>query len=313
MWNIRFGSQASWGTLPCLLLMGACSSAGIADEEQGQGAGGTLVMVGTGGAASGSSAGGSSAGGSSAGGSPASGDGSGGGGGLSIDDDLLQPSAGGATGSAEEACELAILGDPGFNPAANFGAWIAERGPHVRRYAAGSELTSLSASQLAAYDVVLLDNLPPDATLGLSPEELSAWVHAGGRLVALSGYGDYPEALTTQNALLAALDLSFGVEDILGGPVTEFVPHPITQGLTHISFIGGREVQSLPSDEVLMTVGADARPVGVAAARGAGRAFLFGDEWVTFDSEWSSIPEIQQFWVNLFGWLGDCDLEPIIR
>lgn len=38
--------------------------------------------------------------------------------------------------------------------------------------------------------------------------------------------------------------------------------------------------------------------------RDQGRVFVWGDEWIEFDSEWSNLPEIQQLWVNIFAWLG---------
>jgi hypothetical protein len=44
-------------------------------------------------------------------------------------------------------------------------------------------------------------------------------------------------------------------------------------------------------------------PVGMAQTRGSGRVYVWGDEWVTFDSEWSTMPMIKQFWVNALGWL----------
>jgi hypothetical protein len=46
---------------------------------------------------------------------------------------------------------------------------------------------------------------------------------------------------------------------------------------------------------------------GVAVELGEGRAFIWGDEWIQFDSEWSTMPEITQLWVNALGWLGPRD------
>jgi hypothetical protein len=207
---------------------------------------------------------------------------------------------------------VAILGEPGSNPAANFAAWISARGPVVKRYSPGTELAALTASELSGYEVAFLDWLAPGTTLGITPQELQSWVEGGGRLIALSGYGDYPEALQVQNQMLLPLDLGFVTTEILWGPVTQFASHPITTELTSISFIGGREVTHAAADTVVMTLGDPAKPVGIAAVRGSGKVFAFGDEWVTYDSEWSAIPEIQQLWVNVFQWLGDCELVPII-
>lgn len=217
---------------------------------------------------------------------------------------------GGASG--DDACAVAILGQPGSNPGANFSAWLAARGPVVERYSPGPELSTLTAAALAEYEVVLLDQLPPGTALGITPEELALWVHGGGKLIALSGYVDDAAAPVVQNQMLAPLGLGFVTTEVLRGPVTQFAPHPIATGLTSVSFIGGREVTSTAEDTVVMAVGDPARPVGVAAARSAGKAFIFGDEWITFDSEWAALPEIQQLWVNVFDWLGGCKLTPVV-
>jgi hypothetical protein len=46
---------------------------------------------------------------------------------------------------------------------------------------------------------------------------------------------------------------------------------------------------------------------------GAGHVVVWGDEWITFDGEWTMHPEyqVQKFWVNIFKWLtkvGDCQV-----
>jgi hypothetical protein len=42
--------------------------------------------------------------------------------------------------------------------------------------------------------------------------------------------------------------------------------------------------------------------VGAAGPIGMGRALLFGDEWIEFDSEWSTMPPIPRFWQNSVEW-----------
>jgi hypothetical protein len=48
-------------------------------------------------------------------------------------------------------------------------------------------------------------------------------------------------------------------------------------------------------------------PVGVALERGDGRAFIWGDEWIEYDSEWTTMPMIAQLWANMFAWVGPMD------
>jgi len=39
---------------------------------------------------------------------------------------------------------------------------------------------------------------------------------------------------------------------------------------------------------------------------------VWGDEWIEFDSEWTTLPRIKQFWVNIFAWVAPrgCALQP---
>ena len=34
-----------------------------------------------------------------------------------------------------------------------------------------------------------------------------------------------------------------------------------------------------------------------------GRAFVWGDEWIEYDSEWSSMPRIPELWLQVFAWI----------
>jgi hypothetical protein len=36
---------------------------------------------------------------------------------------------------------------------------------------------------------------------------------------------------------------------------------------------------------------------------GAGHGFVWGDEWIEFDSEWSAMPQIPQLWLQVFTWI----------
>jgi hypothetical protein len=48
-------------------------------------------------------------------------------------------------------------------------------------------------------------------------------------------------------------------------------------------------------------------PVGVVQERVKGRVFVFGDEWVEFESQWQNMPEIKQLWVQTLAYLGPKD------
>lgn len=201
---------------------------------------------------------------------------------------------------------IALFGEPGSSGTSNFVAWLASNGTDVVRMQGITDgAPTLTAADLAPHQVIILDNLRRAYTV----EEagfMTDWVTAGGGLMVLSGYtggaADYDEP----NSLLTGVGLALG-GTLTNGPVTMFAPHPVTEGITSVTFLGGFHVAEVEGvaggvNTVVATI-AD-QPVGVVQQRGEGRVFVWGDEWITFDSQWDAMPEIQAFWANSLGWLG---------
>jgi len=205
---------------------------------------------------------------------------------------------------------IGILGNPGSNGSSNFQAWLQMRGTTVARIQTTPDVP-LTADALKPFDVVVLDFLPRDYTAD-EAAIFGAWVSAGGGVVAMSGYQDNTSEDWRANSLMMPLGLSFA-GDRFGGPVMQFATHPITQGLTSVTFIGGYGVSFVAGGTTTATAVAfvshngDQAPVAYAAQIGNGKALLFGDEWIEFDSEWSSQPQIPRFWLQIFSWIAPGD------
>jgi hypothetical protein len=135
---------------------------------------------------------------------------------------------------------------------------------------------------------------------------LRAWVDAGGGFMTLIGYGD-PTERTNVNTLLGAFAMSYGAQQILpniGGvtiPVASWVPHPVTNGVTRIGVDNGYPVEGM-GQTLATEQGYDLLK---AQEVGSGHVLLWGDEWITYDSEWTGHPEYQLelFWLNAIKWL----------
>jgi hypothetical protein len=114
----------------------------------------------------------------------------------------------------------------------------------------------------------------------------------GGGVVSMTGYDGNPTDDWHANSLLAPLQVAYGGA-LLSGPVTSFVSHPITVGLTSVTFAGGYAISDLGGAGSTRTPVAFLNPnggtvnAGVAIQMGAGHAFVWGDEWIEFDSETS--------------------------
>jgi len=142
-----------------------------------------------------------------------------------------------------------------------------------------------------------------------APEEvaaLEAWVQAGGGFMTLIGYDD-PSELPNANTLLGAFGMSYDSVQILqkgGGstvPVTQWVPHPVTQGVKLLGVDNGYPVQGAGT----LLASEQGYELLHAEEVGAGHVLAWGDEWITYDSEWNTHPEyqVEGFWLNAIKWL----------
>ncbi|MEO8553721.1 MAG: hypothetical protein ABI678_27295 [Kofleriaceae bacterium] len=193
-----------------------------------------------------------------------------------------------------------FLGSPGQNGTSSFSAWAHANGTTVVRIA--DPAVMLDAALLASYDLVMLDRLPRAYTTD-EAAALATWVHDGGGLMALSGYTGGTTDYTYPNSLLAGLGARFG-GTLTSASVTSFAPHPLTVGLASITFSGGFAVVIDDPQTAVPVAMIGTVPIAGAITYGTGRAYLWADEWVTFDSVWSGNPELPVFWANAFGWLG---------
>ena len=230
----------------------------------------------------------------------------------------LDLDAGMADQDAAAGCShlnIGILGNPGSNDSSNFEQWLAKSGTSVQRIQTTAD-EPMTGTTLQPFDVVIVDCLTRDYTEDESAI-FSAWVSAGGGLAAMSGYHDDTTIDWHANSLLAPLGVAYS-GGLLWGPVTSFAMHPITAGLTSVTFTGGYAVSDLGGVTSVRTPiaflpGPPQVTVAFAIQMGLGHAFVWGDEWIEFDSEWSTLPEIPQLWVQVFGWISPtskCSLNP---
>lgn len=215
---------------------------------------------------------------------------------------------------------VATLGKP-FSPGSSvFKTWLNSRS---NMGAVDLDTQTLTPSLLAPYKIIVTLDVS-NAGGGqfgrdFAPSEVQAlhdWVNAGGGLMTMVVGFIYAPEVENVNALLAAYDMGYDGNHggtLLGGghtlPVTHWVPHPLTEGITAIGMDNGYPVKGTGS----MLASEQGWQVLEAREVGMGHVVSWGDEWITFDSEWSMHPDYQvaKFWVNIFKWLtksGDCQV-----
>jgi len=200
---------------------------------------------------------------------------------------------------------IGILGNPGSNSSSNFQMWLEGRGTNVQRIQTTPDVP-LTADALHPFDVVVID-LPPREYTADEATIFGAWVKAGGGVASMSGYHDDTSQDWRANSLFSQIGVAYS-GDRIWGPVTQFAAHPITAGLTSVTFTGGYPVADLGGAGVrtpIAFIPSNGNQVAVAYAVevGSGRAFVWGDEWIEFDSEWSSQPQIPKLWLQVFSWI----------
>ncbi len=199
-----------------------------------------------------------------------------------------------------DCLSIGILGAPGTHPSANFQQWLMDQGTTVVRFGTTPAYT-LTLADLEPYDILIIDNLPKVFS-ATEQAEFAAWLADGGAFVSMAGYVNTTADRDEQNSLVAASGLSYVGQSVLLEPQTEWAPHPISQNLGTVRFLGGWVVQG-PGDTVMHVLGDPTTRLGVAVDNGSFRAFVYGDEWVSFDSEWTNYPSVPVFWENVLKWL----------
>jgi len=285
--------------LLAVLALPACSSAGSdSADHPGLGSAGSANAPSSGGATSAANGGASAGNGLN----------------LDVDAGTTTPDQGGDTGCTR--LNIGIFGNPGSNSSSNFEQWLTKAGTSVTRIQTTAD-EPLTAATLQPFDVIVLDCLTRDYSAD-EAQSFAAWVSQGGGVAAMSGYHDDTTVDWHANSLLGLLGVAFSGERIWG-PATSFAAHPITRGLSSVTFTGGYPVADLGGssstrEAIAFIPSTPPKPVAFAVQMGAGHAFAWGDEWIEFDSEWAALPEIPQLWVQVFAWMAptnSCELKPL--
>jgi hypothetical protein len=237
---------------------------------------------------------------------------------------------------------IGILGNPGALTAADFAGWLVSAGTSVTTILTTSSVP-LTAAAIAPFDVIVLDHLTRTYTAS-EMAIFSAWVANGGGVASMTGFTGSADDFYG-NTLLAPLGVQYVTPPpLLSGPVTDFAVHPIVAGLTSITFEGGWAIAECPVGDVCLAGACSSAcsiddspdagaggvmrtpiaflpggaspprvPVAYAVTMGAGHAFVWGDEWIQYDTVWSSDPQVEPFWVQIFAWIAPphkCALQP---
>ncbi len=184
---------------------------------------------------------------------------------------------------------------------------------------------TLTPSLLAAYQVIVIQNVRDGSKSGVGEgigrvyaqsevEALRAWVAAGGGVMTLIGYSDATEVRNV-NLLLAPYNINYGTTQILskvGGstvPIVHWAVHPLTENIKKIGVDNGYEVRGDGGVVISYEPNPGAFDTARATPYGKGHVFVWCDEWITFNSEWTQHTDyqVERFWLNSLKWLTPVD------
>jgi hypothetical protein len=209
-----------------------------------------------------------------------------------------------------DCLNIGILGDSGFAPNANFEAWLEDQGSAVTRTKLLNMPNVVTPAFLAQFDLILIDRIER----ALSAEEAAAleeFVKDDGRgMITLIGYNfdnnnPGPER-DRANTALAPFGLAYQGGYFGNAVIPTFDQnHPVSMGILDVNFAGGIEPvdnENQGTSEIFATWQMTDAGLAHQTAMEGGRVIVWGDEWITFDSDWQGFADVQDFWVNMVGW-----------
>ncbi len=227
-----------------------------------------------------------------------------------------------------DCLKIATLGYAGqWGNGSVFSSWLNGKSQAGVAALAAQTLTPALLSQ---YDVIVVQDVRESGTSGVGNglgrayttaeiDALEGWVGSGGGVMTLIGYGDSTEIVNV-NRLLAPYGLSYGNMQVLGSiggstrPITQWAPmHPLSDSVTRVGTDNGYAVQG-GGTRIAWDMQSGNVDVARALEYQSGRVYVWGDEWITYDSEWSAHTDyqVERFWLNSLKWLtavGRCQVE----
>ncbi|HSC87226.1 MAG TPA: hypothetical protein VLC09_08155 [Polyangiaceae bacterium] len=191
-----------------------------------------------------------------------------------------------------------------------FATWLNERSPIPAREIANGELTADAIKGLDVIVVLRADTAElngEDAHHAFSTDEvgvLNGWVRAGGGLMTTIGYqGNETAEMVNVNKLLAAFDLGYASPSVEPGDFADDwdQTHPIGDGVELINIDNGAQPDTTNG---VVVARSGSNPAMVVDTPDDGRVIVWGDEWITYNSEWTDEnQQVERLWLNMIKWM----------
>ena len=249
---------------------------------------------------------------------------------------------------------VAVIGKPGkwgANPNGDSDTalqeWLNSSSAGTAKVDNFTDRTKLTPEFLALYNVIILASQGEDSNRGpfwsYDDSEVAAfraWVENGGGVISLIGYSGDPGEITPVNQLIGFSGMTYGSEGVWtscpgsvdwrvcqcahSSPIVEWnrsdpVIANLSNDVTWVGLENGRPINAGDNGHVAATVPGP-KNVLVGRTVGKGRVLAYGDEWITYTSQWNGegnpsaqdpnctgyLPQntyqTAQFWYNMIKW-----------
>ena len=217
-----------------------------------------------------------------------------------------------------DCLNIATIGQigPWSNGGNVFKNWLDARSPQRAVELGDQVLTDELLSKLqvivvlyaATFEVNGNNNQAVPAHHAFSDAEVAAfqrWVERGGGVMTTTGYtSDEARENMNVNRLLAPFGIGYSDTKLdVDGYIRNWSSHPLSSGVMNINTMNGVE----PTTTTGVTVARDqANHVALQASEAKlGHVVVWGDEWITYDSQWTMVQDqqVERLWLNIFKWL----------
>lgn len=213
-----------------------------------------------------------------------------------------------------DCLDIGIIGDTGFAPSADFEAWLQSKGTAVTRTLLAGTIEVVDDTLLADYELLLVDRIERPLTANETAAIESFVKDDGNGVITLIGYNfdnnDPAPERDRANTALSGFGLAYTGPYLHAGGANNVTPtfdptHAISMGITDVNYHGGMAMVDSGGQgvsEIFATVpGGDAGLAHQTTGDG-GRVIVWGDEWITFDSDWAGYADVAQFWQQMVEW-----------
>jgi hypothetical protein len=248
---------------------------------------------------------------------------------------------------------VAVIGKPGKwganpngDPDTALQAWLNSSSAGTAKADNYTTRVTLTSDFLAPYNVIILASLSDDSNAGpfwtFDASEVAAFqdwvVNKGGGVIALTGYSGNGSEINAPNQLIAFSGISYNSDGIYASyawpvsgcsgsnPLSDWIKTDpvianLSNGITWVGVDNGRSINAPADAHVAATVpGPPVKNALVGKVVGKGHVLAYGDEWITYTSQWNGsgnpktidptckgalpqdVYQTSQFWYNMIKW-----------